>query len=136
MRPRYKLRIGDVVSGGIIRKRSTVIRQKTARPVQFEIMPEARKRLKHGSSEATVSRTTRPPWRTKAPSCRPARDRRVEGRRDNEVQLHLGAYLIGTEDDRIVVAYHLEGDFWAAHWTCDSSSACRATRSPNWKSSH
>ncbi|RYE69987.1 MAG: integrase, partial [Rhizobiaceae bacterium] len=40
-----KLRIGDVVSGGSIRNRSTVIQQKTGRPVQFEIMTEARKSL-------------------------------------------------------------------------------------------
>lgn len=39
------IRIGDVVSGGSIRNRSTVIRQKTGRPVQFEIMSEARKSL-------------------------------------------------------------------------------------------
>ena len=38
-----KLKIGDVVSGGDIRNRSTVIQQKTGRPVQFEIMSEARK---------------------------------------------------------------------------------------------
>jgi site-specific recombinase XerC len=40
-----KIRIGDVVSGGSIRNRSTVIQQKTGRPVQFEIMSEARKSL-------------------------------------------------------------------------------------------
>jgi integrase len=40
-----KIRIGDVVSGGHIRNRSTVIQQKTGRPVQFEIMTEARKSL-------------------------------------------------------------------------------------------
>jgi integrase len=40
-----KIRIGDVVSGGNIRSRSTVIQQKTGRPVQFEIMSEARKSL-------------------------------------------------------------------------------------------
>ena len=40
-----KIRIGDVVSGGTIRNRSTVIQQKTRRPVQFEIMSEARKSL-------------------------------------------------------------------------------------------
>lgn len=38
-----KLKIGDVVSGGDIRNRATVIQQKTSRPVQFEIMSEARK---------------------------------------------------------------------------------------------
>ncbi len=40
-----KIKIGDVVSGGSIRTRSTVIQQKTGRPVQFEIMTEARKSL-------------------------------------------------------------------------------------------
>jgi len=40
-----KIRIGDVVSGGTIRNRSTVIQQKTGRPVQFGIMLEARKSL-------------------------------------------------------------------------------------------
>ncbi len=34
-----------MVSGGDIRNRSTVIQQKTGRPVQFEIMSEARKSL-------------------------------------------------------------------------------------------
>lgn len=40
-----KIKIGDVVTGGSIRNRSTVIQQKTDRPVQFEIMTEARKSL-------------------------------------------------------------------------------------------
>ena len=40
-----KLKIGDVVSGGDIRNRATVIQQKTGKPVQFEIMSEARKSL-------------------------------------------------------------------------------------------
>lgn len=40
-----KLRIGDLVSGGTIRSRATVIQQKTGRPVQFEIVAEARKSL-------------------------------------------------------------------------------------------
>ena len=50
-----KLKIGDLVSGGSIRNRSTVIQQKTGKPVQFEIMSEARKSLtawldrRHGS---------------------------------------------------------------------------------------
>lgn len=39
------MKIGDVVAGGSIRNRSTVIQQKTGRPVQFEIMTEARKSL-------------------------------------------------------------------------------------------
>lgn len=36
-----KIRIGDLVSGGAMRDRATVIQQKTGRPVQFEIMTEA-----------------------------------------------------------------------------------------------
>ena len=40
-----KLRIGDLVSGGSFRERATVVQQKTGRPVQFEIMSEARKSL-------------------------------------------------------------------------------------------
>ena len=38
-----KLKIGDIVSGGQLRNRDTVIQQKTNRPVQFEIMTEARR---------------------------------------------------------------------------------------------
>lgn len=37
-----KLRIGDLVSGGSVRNRATVVQQKTGRPVQFEIMTKAR----------------------------------------------------------------------------------------------
>jgi integrase len=40
-----KLKIGDLVSGGSIRNRCTVVQQKMGRPVQFEIMSEARKSL-------------------------------------------------------------------------------------------
>lgn len=40
-----KLKIGDVVSAGQVRNRATVMQQKTSRPVQFEIMTEARKSL-------------------------------------------------------------------------------------------
>ena len=40
-----KIRIGDLVSGCTVRNRATVIQQKTRRPVQFEIMTEARKSL-------------------------------------------------------------------------------------------
>lgn len=40
-----KLKVGDLVSGGSFRDRATVIQQKTGRPVQFEIMTEARKSL-------------------------------------------------------------------------------------------
>jgi integrase len=39
------IRIGDLMSAGSFRDRATVIQQKTGRPVQFEIMPEARKSL-------------------------------------------------------------------------------------------
>src|SRR3546814_8775314 len=41
-----KIRIGDLMSAGSFRDRATVIQQKTGRPVQFEIMAEARKSLK------------------------------------------------------------------------------------------
>ena len=40
-----KMKIGDVVAGGALRTRATVIQQKTNRPVQFELMTEARKTL-------------------------------------------------------------------------------------------
>ena len=40
-----KITIGDLMSAGSFRDRATVIQQKTGRPVQFEIMPEARKSL-------------------------------------------------------------------------------------------
>jgi len=40
-----KIKIGDITSGGSIHNRSTVIQQKTGRPVPFEIMTEARKSL-------------------------------------------------------------------------------------------
>jgi integrase len=40
-----KMKIGDVVAGGVIRNRATVMQQKTKRPVQFEIMTEARQTL-------------------------------------------------------------------------------------------
>lgn len=40
-----KIKIYDIVSRGSIRSRSTVIQQKTGRPVQFEIMTEARRSL-------------------------------------------------------------------------------------------
>ena len=52
-----KLRIGDVVSGGHIRNRATVIQQKTGRPVQFEIMAEALRSLKPGC-RAVVARSS------------------------------------------------------------------------------
>lgn len=37
-----KIRIGDLVTGASIRNRATIIQQKTGRPVQFELMLEAR----------------------------------------------------------------------------------------------
>ncbi|MGB3378414.1 tyrosine-type recombinase/integrase [Allopontixanthobacter sediminis] len=40
-----KLRIGDLMSAGSFRDRATIIQKKTGRPVQFEIMAEARNSL-------------------------------------------------------------------------------------------
>lgn len=40
-----KMKIGDIVAGGAIRNRATVMQQKTKRPVQFELMTEARQTL-------------------------------------------------------------------------------------------
>ncbi|MEM7061402.1 MAG: tyrosine-type recombinase/integrase [Pseudomonadota bacterium] len=40
-----EIRIGDVAAGGEIRKRTTVIQQKTGRPVRFEITETARESL-------------------------------------------------------------------------------------------
>jgi integrase len=40
-----KMEIGDIVAGGSIRNRATVVQQKTGRPVQFELMAELRKSL-------------------------------------------------------------------------------------------
>jgi integrase len=40
-----KMKIGDIVTSGAIRNRATVIQQKTGRPVQFELMTEARTTL-------------------------------------------------------------------------------------------
>jgi integrase len=37
-----KIRIGDLVSGGRVRARATVLQQKTGRPVQFELLEPAR----------------------------------------------------------------------------------------------
>ena len=39
------LKIGDLMSAGMIRNRATIIQRKTGRPVQFEIMTEARRSL-------------------------------------------------------------------------------------------
>jgi hypothetical protein len=41
-----ELALGDLMSAGSFQDRATVIQQKTDRPVQFEIMAEARKSLK------------------------------------------------------------------------------------------
>jgi integrase len=41
-----KIRIGDLVSGGCIRRR-VILQQKTSRPVQFELMEDARGSLKN-----------------------------------------------------------------------------------------
>ena len=40
-----KMKIGDIVTAGAIRNRAAVMQQKTRRPVQFELMTEARKTL-------------------------------------------------------------------------------------------
>lgn len=40
-----KLKIGDVVAGGTIRNRATVIQQKTGKPVQFELGKDIRESL-------------------------------------------------------------------------------------------
>lgn len=40
-----KMKIGDIAVGGAIRNRATVMQQKTKRPVQFEIMTDARQTL-------------------------------------------------------------------------------------------
>lgn len=40
-----KTKIGDIVAGGGIRNRATVVQQKTGRPVQFELMSDARASL-------------------------------------------------------------------------------------------
>ncbi len=40
-----KVRIGDLVSGGLIRNRAMVIQHKTKRPVQFELLEPARSSL-------------------------------------------------------------------------------------------
>ena len=40
-----QMKIGDLVSGGQIRTRAIVMQQKTSRPVQFELLPDARASL-------------------------------------------------------------------------------------------
>ena len=40
-----QMKIGDLVSGGQIRTRAIMMQQKTGRPVQFELLPDARASL-------------------------------------------------------------------------------------------
>jgi integrase len=40
-----QMKIGDIVSGGQIRTRAIVMQQKIGRPVQFELLPDARASL-------------------------------------------------------------------------------------------
>lgn len=40
-----QIKIGDLASGGQIRTRAIVMQQKTGRPVQFELLPDARASL-------------------------------------------------------------------------------------------
>ena len=42
-----KIRIGELVSGGRLRARATVVQQKTNRPVQFELLEAARSSLQN-----------------------------------------------------------------------------------------
>ena len=42
-----KLKIADVAQGGVVRQRSTIVQQKTGRPVPFEITEPARDALAH-----------------------------------------------------------------------------------------
>lgn len=42
-----KLRLGDIAQGGVIRQRSTIVQQKTGRPVPFGITEAAREALAH-----------------------------------------------------------------------------------------
>lgn len=39
------LRLGDIIAAGALRRRATIIQQKTGRPVQFEITEQARRSL-------------------------------------------------------------------------------------------
>jgi len=55
-----KLRIGDLVSGGHIRTRATVVQEKTGRPVQFELLEPARQVSWHGWSAVEAPSTTTP----------------------------------------------------------------------------
>lgn len=55
-----KMKIGDIAAGGTIRNRATGMQRKTKRPVQFELMTEARQTLmtwlyrRGGSMEAFI----------------------------------------------------------------------------------
>lgn len=40
-----QMKIGDIISGGQIRTRAIVMQQKTGRPVQFKLLPDARASL-------------------------------------------------------------------------------------------
>lgn len=42
-----RLRLGDVIQAGVVRQRSTIIQQKTGRPVPFEITEPARDAMTH-----------------------------------------------------------------------------------------
>ena len=51
------LRLGDIIAAGALRRRATIIQQKTGRPVQFEITEQARRsisdwlRRRHGDGD-------------------------------------------------------------------------------------
>ncbi len=68
-----KIRIGELVSGGRVRTRATVMQQKTGRPVQFELLEAARSSLEawlehrggaledYAFPSRTITRTTSAP---------------------------------------------------------------------------
>jgi hypothetical protein len=49
-----RMKIGDVVSGGHVRTRAIVMQQKTGRPVQFEMLADARASLWRGWNAEVV----------------------------------------------------------------------------------
>lgn len=53
-----KLRLADIAQGGAIRQRSTIIQQKTGRPVPFEIAEAAREALAHWLERRGADATT------------------------------------------------------------------------------
>jgi len=53
-----QMKIGDLVSGGQIRTRAIVMQQKTGRPVQFELLPDARAACWRGLSGGAARWTT------------------------------------------------------------------------------